>query len=92
MNICRSHCPYRTEYALYQYHLGSLKEIYGSRRANVQKADWYRTVDAPSGAFSTHSEIDRGKHAFRRRVLDHAFSDSALRSAEPFVRDNVRLW
>ena len=70
----------------------ALRDIYGSRRANVQKSDWYRTVDAPSGAFSTHSEIDRDKHAFRRRVLDHAFSDSALRSAEDFVLDNVRAW
>lgn len=69
-----------------------MREIYGSRKSNVQKADWYRTIDAPSGAFNTHSEIDRDKHAFKRRVLDHAFSDSALRSAEPFIVDNVRAW
>ena len=41
---------------------------------------------------STHSEINRERHAFRRRVLDHAFSDGAVRSAEAFIIDNVRTW
>jgi cytochrome P450 len=72
--------------------IGALKEIYGSRKANVQKSDWYRTIDAGSGAFSTHGEIDKNKHAFRRRVLEHAFSESALRSTEPFILENVRIW
>ena len=71
---------------------GALEEIYASRKANVQKADWYRTIDAGSGAFSTHSEIDRKKHAFRRRVLAHAFSDTALRSAETLILENVSIW
>ena len=71
---------------------GALEEIYASRKANVQKADWYRTIDAGSGAFSTHSEIDRGKHAFRRRVLGHAFSDAAVRSAETLILENVKIW
>jgi len=72
--------------------IGALKEIYGSRKANVRKSDWYRTLDSGSGAFSTHSEIDKNKHAFRRRVLEHAFSDSALRSAESLILENVRIW
>lgn len=69
-----------------------LQEIYSSRNANVQKTDWYRTVGAGAGGFSTHSETDRQKHAFRRRVLEHAFSESALRSAEEFVHDNVNIF
>ena len=72
--------------------IGALEEIYASRKANVQKADWYRTIDAGSGAFSTHSEIDRSKHAFRRRVLAHAFSDAAVRSAETLILENVNIW
>lgn len=73
--------------------ISALKEIYVSRKANVKKADWYLAiVAANSGASSTHSEIDREKHAFRRRVLDHAFSDSALRSAEPYVIQNIQTW
>lgn len=58
----------------------------------MQKAAWYLTIDAPSGAASTHSEIDRSKHAFRRRVLDHAFSSSAIQSIEPIIVENVRIW
>ena len=72
--------------------ISALREIYANRRANVCKSEWYRTIDAPSGAFSTHSEIDRTRHAFRSRVLDHAFSDAALRSAETFIVENVRAW
>jgi hypothetical protein len=72
--------------------ISALQEIYGSRKANVRKAEWYRTIDYPSGAYSTHSEIDNSKHAFKRRVLDFAFSDSALRSVKPFIIENVRAW
>ncbi|KAK5938464.1 hypothetical protein PMZ80_009435 [Knufia obscura] len=52
-------------------------------------SDYYKTIDAPAGAYSTHSEISRKKHAFRRRVLDQAFSEASLRSAEEFVIKNV---
>lgn len=70
----------------------ALQEIYSTRKANVRKSDWYKTVDAPSGAFSTHSELDWKKHASRRRVLDHAFSESALKSASTFVINNITAW
>jgi cytochrome P450 len=72
--------------------IAGLQAIYASRSANVQKSDWYRTIDASTGGFSTHSEIDTRRHAFRRRVLEHAFSDGALRSAETLVHRNVDLW
>jgi hypothetical protein len=58
----------------------------------VQKAKWYLTIDAPSGAASTHSEIKSVNHSFRRRVLDHAFSNRAIQSVEPFIVENVRIW
>jgi cytochrome P450 len=69
----------------------ALRSIYQSSRANnpLRKAPFYETLDAPSGAYSTHTEISRRKHAFRRRVLEGAFSDSSMRSLEPFVIDNV---
>ena len=65
----------------------ALRTIYQSSRAQnpLRKSDYYKTVDAPAGAYSTHTEISRKKHAFRRRVLDHAFSDASMRSAEEFV-------
>ena len=36
--------------------------------------------------------MDLNKHAFRRRILEHAFSEGALRSAEGFVHENVSHW
>jgi cytochrome P450 len=41
---------------------------------------------------STHSEVNRERHAFKRRVLDHAFTTSAISSAETFILDNIRTW
>lgn len=69
----------------------ALRTIYQSSRAQnpLRKSDYYKTVDAPAGAYSTHTEISRKKHAFRRRVLDHAFSDASMRSAEEFVLQNI---
>lgn len=39
-----------------------------------------------------HSEIDKSKHAFRRRVLDQAFSEKALADAEGLILENARRW
>lgn len=76
--------------------ISALEHIYGNRKANVKKTEWYKSTaaagDSGSGAQSTHTEIDRDRHAFRRRVLGHAFSDSAIRSAETFVLANIRTW
>ena len=70
----------------------ALQDIYASRNVNVRKSDWYHTIDYASKAYSTHSEIDRQKHSFRRRVLEHAFSESALNSAETFIHHNIDIW
>lgn len=76
--------------------ISALEEIYANRKANVKKTAWYTFAaaagDSGSGAQSTHTEIDRERHAFRRRVLNHAFSDSAIRSADTFVLANIRTW
>jgi cytochrome P450 len=70
--------------------LAALEAIHTNRRANVKRADWYKTIDAPSGEFSTQSVIDKNVHGFRRRVLSHAFSARAIRDAEGFIDHNVR--
>jgi cytochrome P450 len=70
----------------------ALKAIYSGRKGNVRKSDWYRTIDAGSKAFSLHSEIDKSRHAFRRRVIDQAFSDSAVGRAESLILKNVKVW
>jgi hypothetical protein len=69
----------------------AFREIYGSR-GNVRKAEnyraWHRTVDAQNTFSTTSVEI----HARKRRVLNNAFSDAALRSAEPFLHNNTDRW
>jgi cytochrome P450 len=68
--------------------VNALDAIHTNRRANVSRADWYKVIDAPSGEYSTQSVIDKKEHAFRRRVLSHAFSERAIRSAETFIQLN----
>jgi cytochrome P450 len=58
----------------------------------VRKSDsykvWRRTIDA----LNTWSTISNDLHAQKRRVLNYAFSEAAMRSAEPFVHANVDRW
>lgn len=68
----------------------ALNTIYGSQKTNVRKPDWHRTIDAGSGAFSTATEIDKGRHAVRRRFISHCFSASTLAAAEPVILANVQ--
>lgn len=66
-----------------------MHQIYGSRAINVRKSKFYETLDAGPGGATTHTEIDKERHAARRRILNHAFSEAALRETESFVIDNV---
>lgn len=72
----------------------ALRDIYQTSRIQNQlrKSDYYKTVDAPAGAYSTHTETDFKKHAFRRRIIDHAFSDASMRSAEGFILQNIETF
>lgn len=67
-----------------------MHQIYGSRGINVRKSKFYETLDAGPGGATTHTEIDKERHAARRRILNHAFSEAALRETETFIVDNVR--
>jgi hypothetical protein len=49
---------------------------------------WPRTVDA----LNTWNTTSIEDHAHKRRVLNYAFSDTALRGAEPFIHSNVDRW
>jgi len=71
----------------------ALQDIYGSRKANIVKSDWYRTIQyAEKGTASTFTAINPKQHAQKRRLLSHAFSESALRDMEPQVVDHVQKW
>ncbi|KAL7268966.1 hypothetical protein RUND412_008386 [Rhizina undulata] len=63
-----------------------LKEIYGVNK-NVQKPHFYvAAVGHPANyALNTGAETDKQVHARKRKVLAHAFTDSALKSMEQYV-------
>lgn len=68
----------------------ALKDIYGSAKANVRKADFYSAFPPTKDTFNTHSSIDKASHARKRRVLSHAFSDAAIKSMENHILAHVR--
>jgi cytochrome P450 len=70
----------------------ALVAIHRNPKGNVIKGEWYKTVDATSGDFSIQTVLDKKEHAFRRRVLAPAFSESALREQEPLIDNNVRTF
>lgn len=65
--------------------------IHRDRSTNVRKSDWYTCEPIFSGATSVQTVIDKTEHDFRRRVLQPAFSDSALREQEEFISRNVNI-
>lgn len=72
-------------------HPAALKAIYG-HKANVRKSDFYLSFPAAPGVFSTHTAIDRTAHARKRRVMSHAFSETALKSVEEYVLGHVQTY
>lgn len=66
--------------------------IHRDRNTNVRKSDWYRLEPAFSGDSSVQTVIGKKEHDFRRRVLQPAFSDSALREQEQFINNNIETF
>lgn len=67
----------------------SLKDVYGFK-SNVRKAQFYDAFVHP--APNTHNCRDRTLHARKRRVMAHAFSDSAIKEMERYILANVRTF
>jgi cytochrome P450 len=42
--------------------------------------------------YSIHSEVDKERHAHKRRVLSHAFSDRALKGMEEYILNQIRIF
>lgn len=61
-------------------------------KGNNCKGLFYRFWPRSAGAESTLQTPDNGEHGRKRRVLANAFSESALRGYEPFVRENLARW
>ncbi|KAJ4250327.1 hypothetical protein NW757_007160 [Fusarium falciforme] len=68
-----------------------LKTIFNNK-ANVKKAEYYKAYPRNVHAMTTWNTIDKNVHARKRRVMNNAFSDKALRSCEPFIHENVDRW
>ncbi|KAL8697532.1 MAG: hypothetical protein Q9201_007079 [Fulgogasparrea decipioides] len=69
----------------------ALRDIYESR-SNVQKAQYYEMTTRKAGALNTWNCTDKLVHARKRRILNAAFSDKAIRAAEPYIIRHADRW
>ncbi|KAF3027581.1 hypothetical protein E8E12_000202 [Didymella heteroderae] len=69
----------------------AFKKIFGPT-GNVGKSDYYKGWPRNVDAINTWSTTSVHQHARKRRILNYAFSDSALRAAEGFVHANTDRW
>ncbi|KAL7267192.1 hypothetical protein RUND412_010233 [Rhizina undulata] len=81
---------YRGDRHLVTYEAHKKYEIYGVNK-NVQKADFYHALagHASNYATNTATEINKQVHARKRKVLAHAFTDTALKSMEQYVLPTI---
>lgn len=61
-------------------------------KGNVKKSEYYKIWPKTVDHINTWSATSIPVHARKRRVLNYAFSESALRSAEVFVHTNLDRW
>lgn len=67
------------------------KKIFGPT-GNVRKADYYKVWPRNIDTHNTWNSTSIEMHSRKRRVMNYAFSESALRSAEDFLHSNVDRW
>lgn len=67
------------------------KHIFGPK-GNVKKNVFYQIWPKTPDHINVWSATSLPVHARKRRVINYAFSESALRSAEVFVHNNVDRW
>ncbi|PUU77174.1 cytochrome P450 [Tuber borchii] len=72
----------------------SLKTIYGHTplSRSLQKSQFYSAFPAVKGVHNTHNAISKAEHGRKRRVLSAAFSDTALKSVEDLVLNNINVF
>jgi cytochrome P450 len=59
---------------------------------NVRKADYYSVWPRNVDTHNTWNATSVAVHSRKRRVLNYAFSEGALRSAEGFLHTNIDRW
>ncbi|KAI1317976.1 cytochrome P450 [Xylariaceae sp. FL0255] len=70
---------------------GAYRAIYDSKK-DVRKGEYYKVYPRQADALTTWNCTEKPVHARKKQVLAAAFSDKALRSAEPFIHANVDRW
>lgn len=71
---------------------GALHDIYTDRRANMIKTGWTYAGLRINVGYTTHTISDRQLHAARRRLLNNAFAEGALKNLEKYVLERIRDW
>lgn len=69
----------------------AFKKIFGPK-GNVKKAVYYEVWPRNEHTINTWSSTTVSVHARKRRVLNYAFSEAALRDAEVFLHQNIDRW
>jgi cytochrome P450 len=67
------------------------KKIFGPL-GNVRKADYYSVWPRNVNTHNTWNATSIEVHGRKRRVLNYAFSEAALRSCESFLHSNIDRW
>lgn len=70
----------------------AVNDIYVNRNANAIKAGWTEASVYINGNSNTHTIMDKKQHALKRRLLAHAFSETALKAAEEYALSRIRLF
>lgn len=69
-----------------------MHDIYTDRKANMVKTGWTYVGLTINPNVTTHVLSDRKLHAARRRLLNNAFSEGAMKNLEKYVVACIRDW
>lgn len=69
----------------------ALEAIYG-HKSNCWKGEFYSMFPVRKNVYSIHSEIDKDRHAYKRRIISHAFSEKALKGMEEYILNQIRIF
>lgn len=68
-----------------------MRDIYEGK-ANAKKGKFYEMYGRKAGINNTWDCVDKAKHARKRRILNAAFSDKALKNAESYIIQHADRW
>lgn len=67
------------------------RDVYEAK-ANVKKGIYYDVFPRKAGFNNTWNCTDKVKHARKRRILNAAFSDKALKNSEHYIVQHADRW